>query len=87
MGKGSQSVSRKSLVSTIDQLLNSKTNFLDTKHFPGLWALADIVEKRLFEEIDAKGLSIDQASKLLKVSTSTIQMRRKQFQSQKEKML
>lgn len=87
LGKGSQSFSRKPLVITIDQLLNSKTNFLDTKHFPGLWALADIVEKRLFEEIDAKGLSIDQASKLLKVSTSTIQMRRKQFQSQKEKML
>ena len=84
LGHGAQNSVRRSSVLGVEHLLNAKTNFLDTKNFPGLWGLSQILERRLFEEIDAKGLSIDQASKLLKVSTSTIQMRRKQFQSLKE---
>lgn len=87
LGHGAQNTTRRSSILGVDQLLTAKTNFLDTKNFPGLWGLAHILERRLFEEIDAKGLSIDQASKLLRVSTSTVQMRRKQFQSSKEKML
>lgn len=87
LGHGAQNSVRRSSVLGVEQLLNAKTNFLDTKNFPGLWGLSQILERRLFEEIDAKGLSIDQASKLLKVSTSTIQMRRKQFQSSKERTM
>jgi DNA-binding NtrC family response regulator len=81
LGQGTQAYSRKAQILNIEQLLNAKTNFLD-KDFPGLWALGQILEKRVIEEVNAKGLSIEQAAKLLKVSPNTVWSRKKQFMSE-----
>lgn len=74
---------RKSQVLSVEQLLNAKTNFLD-KNFPGLWELNQIVEKRVLEEVNAKGLSLEQAAKVLKVSVNTVLARKKQYLKSKE---
>ncbi len=63
---------------SVEQLMNAKTNFLG-KDFPGLWELTQILEKRVLDEVEAKGLSLEQASKLLKVSINTVWSRKKRF--------
>ena len=76
-----QNYTKKASVISVEQLQNAKTNFLG-KDFPGLWELTQILEKRVLEEVDAKGLSLEQASKLLKVSINTVWSRKKQFTAQ-----
>lgn len=84
LGHGAQSSPRRSTTLNLEQLQTAKTNFLD-KNFPGLWELAQILERRVLEEVSAKGLSLEQAAKLLKVSPNTVLSRRKQFLPAKEK--
>ena len=78
--------SRKSNTLNVEQLASAKTNFLDNG-FPGLWELTQILERRVLEEIDAKGLSIEQAAKLLKVSVNTVWSRKKQFRAESKGQL
>lgn len=84
LGHGAQNSARKSSVINLEQLMTAKTSFLD-KNFPGLWELGQILERRVLEEVNARGLSLEQAAKLLKVSPNTVLSRRKQFMSSKEK--
>ncbi len=86
LGHGLQSSTRKPSILNIEQLMNAKTNFLD-KNFPGLWELNQILERRVLEEVHAKGLSLDQAAKVLKVSPNTVLSRKKQYISSKEQIL
>jgi DNA-binding NtrC family response regulator len=81
LGSQSLSTGRKVQILNAEQLLTAKTNFLD-QDFPGLWELTHILEKRVLEEVEAKGLSIEQASKILKVSVNTVWSRQKQFKAE-----
>lgn len=84
LGHGAQSSSRRSSVLNLEQLMTAKTSFLD-KNFPGLWELNQILERRVLEEVNARGLSLEQAAKVLKVSPNTVLSRRKQFMPAKER--
>jgi len=84
LGHGAQNSARRSSVLNLEQLMTAKTNFLD-KNFPGLWELSQILERRVLEEVNARGLSLEQAAKLLKVSPNTVLSRRKQFMPSKER--
>lgn len=86
LGQSAQNYSRKPQVLTVDQLLNAKTHFLD-KNFPGMWEITQILEKRILEEIEEKGLSIEQAAKVLKVSANTVWSRKKQFSAQSKERI
>ena len=81
IGLTTHGLSRKSNTLNVEQLTSAKTNFLD-QGFPGLWELTQILERRILEEVDAKGLSIEQAAKLLKVSVNTVWSRKKQFSAE-----
>jgi DNA-binding NtrC family response regulator len=79
LGQKGQIYARKPQILNMETLLKSNTHFLDSD-FPGLWAATELLEKRIFEEIDLKKMSLEQASKLLKVSINTVWTRRKQLQ-------
>ena len=78
IGLTTHGLARKTNTLNVEQLSSGKTNFLDNG-FPGLWELTQILERRVLEEVDAKGLSIERAAKLLKVSVNTVWSRKKKF--------
>lgn len=78
LGNTSQVGARRSQLLGTTLLSTAKTNFLDD-NFPGLPELREMLERRVLEEVEAKGWNLDKASKVLKVSINTIWARKKQF--------
>lgn len=70
----------------VEQLVKSKTNFLE-KDFPGLFELNTILERRIIEEIQEKGLGVRESAKLLKVSVNTLLARQKLHLKENRKTL
>ena len=78
LGNAPQVGARRSQLLGTTLLSTAKTNFLDD-NFPGLPELREMLERRVLEEVEAKGWNLDKASKVLKVSINTIWARKKQF--------
>lgn len=77
---------RRSQLLGVEQLIKSKTNFLE-KDFPGLFELNQILERRIIEEVAEKGLGVREAAKLLKVSVNTLLSRQRELVQKSEKSL
>ncbi|MFZ3230240.1 MAG: sigma 54-interacting transcriptional regulator [Pseudobdellovibrio sp.] len=80
------SYSRRSQLLGVEQLLKTKTNFLE-KDFPGLFELNQILEGRIIEEVQEKGLGVREAAKLLKISVNTLLSRQRDHTKRNEKSL
>ena len=78
LGFSGSSLSQSDNFLSYKKIMNAKFEFKENS-FPGLWALTQGLERKIFEEIKSQGITANEAAKILKISRNTVLTRMKEF--------